>query len=180
MKGVTSVSYSFKVNGRIVGKVLPSRGLRQGDPMSLYLFILCSQGLSTILNYNVTQRTLQGIRIAIGNPAITHLFFADDNLIFFKANKQNCNTIKDCLKTYEMASGTLINYDKSAITFSKIPPITTFITSKRVSSSQYAKVTTFILAPNLFNLKQEDSVWLHSGQSSYILFPYSNHHFKGD
>lgn len=60
-----------------------------------------------------------GIRIARGCPPITHLFFADDSLIFFKANKQSCNFIKDSLKSYEKVFGQLINYDKLAITFSK-------------------------------------------------------------
>lgn len=50
---------------------------------------------------------------------ITHLFFADDNLIFFKANRENYDMIAECLHGYEKASGQLINYNKSAITFSK-------------------------------------------------------------
>lgn len=119
MNSVTSVSYSFNVNGKVVGKVTPSRGLRQGDSLSPCLFVLCSQGLSSILEYNSDHKGLKGIQIAGGSPMITHLFFADDSLIFFNATKDNTDLVRDSLNEYERASGQLINYDKSAITFSK-------------------------------------------------------------
>lgn len=122
MQCVTSVSYSFKVNGRITGKVIPSRELRHGDSLSPYLFVLCAQGLSAIFNQKSSQGLIQGIRIARGSPSITHLFFTDDSLILFKANKPNCKMIKDDLKEYKKASGQMINYDKSTITFSKNTP----------------------------------------------------------
>lgn len=73
---------------------MPTRGLRQGDPLSPYLFVLCSQGLSSFFNYKAAQTHIQGIRISRGSLTITHLFFANDSLIFFKANKHNCNMIK--------------------------------------------------------------------------------------
>lgn len=72
---VTSVSYSFKINGHIVGKVVPTMGLRQGDPLSPYLFMICSQGLSTILNYYANLSLIHGIRIARGCPPVTHFIF---------------------------------------------------------------------------------------------------------
>lgn len=49
---------------------------------------------------------------------ITHLFFADDSLFFFKADPFTCVNIKECLDSYEKASGQVINYEKSALTFS--------------------------------------------------------------
>lgn len=62
------------------------------------------------------------IKIARGSPFIIHLFFIDDNLIFFKANPENCITIKDSLHNLEIALGQQINFDKSAITFSNNTP----------------------------------------------------------
>lgn len=75
---------------------------------------------------------------------ITHLFFADDSLIFFKATKDNTDLVKDSLSTYEKASGQLINFDKSAITFSRNTPPAIFSISRITSISRSAKDTTFI------------------------------------
>lgn len=93
-----------------------------GDPLSSYLFVLCAQGLSAIINHYALHNKIHGIKVARGSPTITHLFFADDNLLFFKANKENCMAVKECLQVYEEASGQYINFDKSAISFSKYTP----------------------------------------------------------
>lgn len=122
MECVTTPSYSFKVNNSVSEQITPSRGLRQGDPLSPFLFVVVSQGLSSIINAQTAMGNITGIKIARGSPVITHLFFADDSLIFFKANKDNVQTVKRCLYDYEKASGQLINFDKSAITFSKNTP----------------------------------------------------------
>lgn len=124
MECVTTPTYSFRVNNNLSGKVTPSRGLRQGDPLSPFLFVIVAQGLSSIITTKAAEGSITGIRIARGSPVITHLFFADDSLIFFKANKEETRTVKNCLKDYEKASGQLINFDKSAITFSKSTPQT--------------------------------------------------------
>lgn len=114
-----STTYSFKVNNEITGRVIPSRGLRQGDPLSPFLFVLVSQGLSSAFNAYASDNKIYGIRKARESPMITHLFFADDSLIFFKATKENVLAVKECLNKYERASGQLINFDKSVVTFSK-------------------------------------------------------------
>lgn len=75
-------------------------------------------GHSAILNSRASLNIIKGFRIARGSPTITHLFFADDGLILFKADKGNCDAIKESLKNYETASGQQINFDKSAISFS--------------------------------------------------------------
>lgn len=66
---------------------------------------------------------------------ITHLFFADDSLLFFKADQESCRNIKECFDMYEGASGQLINYEKSALTFS---PCTRKINQQRVK--QYLRI----------------------------------------
>lgn len=105
MNYVTTVRYSFNINSRIMGNLKPSRGLRQGDPLSPYLFVICTQGLSTILEYERIHGGLQGLHMASGSPMITHLFFANDSLVFFKATKENTDLIKNYLSRYERASG---------------------------------------------------------------------------
>lgn len=119
MNCITLVSYSFNVNSKVIGKVTPTRGLRQGDLLSTYIFVLCTQGLSAILDYNNNRKGLKGIQIASGSPMVTHLFFVDDSLIFFKATKDNMDLVKASLNSYEKVSVQLINFDKSTITFSR-------------------------------------------------------------
>lgn len=61
---------------------------------------------------------MHGCTIAMGDPTISHLLFADDCYFFFKANKAEADTMKHILNRYEHISGQKINYVKSAITFS--------------------------------------------------------------
>ncbi|KAL5548426.1 hypothetical protein UlMin_003657 [Ulmus minor] len=66
MACISSVSYSFQLNGQRFGHVTPSRGICQGDPLSPYLFLLCGEGLSSLLHHSKQFRILQGLRSATG------------------------------------------------------------------------------------------------------------------
>lgn len=72
---VTSVSYSVVMNGEVGVLFFPTRGLRQGDPISPYLFLICGEGLSTLLRMAVSRGVLNGFRVSRQTPRITHLFF---------------------------------------------------------------------------------------------------------
>ncbi|XP_019179038.1 PREDICTED: uncharacterized protein LOC109174248 [Ipomoea nil] len=115
---VQTVNYAVLVNGEVVGQVCPSWGICQGDPLSPYLFILCAEGLSILLQQAKARGEIHGVRVARGAPAIPHLFFADDSLLFFRATQQEALRIKGCLDLYCLASGQLINYEKSVAVFS--------------------------------------------------------------
>ncbi|KAK0583096.1 hypothetical protein LWI29_033303 [Acer saccharum] len=121
---ISSVSYSFVINGDICGLLKSSRGLRQGDPLSPYLFILCSEGFSCLINQAVGNGDIQGFNCIRNGPTISHLLFADDCMLFAKASPSNCNVFKSILDVYARASGQLINYEKSTICFS--PSISSF------------------------------------------------------
>ncbi|KAM6545112.1 hypothetical protein CsatB_025848 [Cannabis sativa] len=118
MKCLTTATISFFVNGEVCGKVFPTRGLRQGDPLSPYLFILCSEGLSALLHHSQCQGVLKGVAISRTAPSLTHLLFVDDSILFCMATPSSCEALNSAIHTYSQASGQLINFDKSSILFS--------------------------------------------------------------
>jgi hypothetical protein len=119
MSCVWSVSYSILINGQPHGNITPSRGIHQGDPLSLYLFILCAEAMNSLLHFNEREGLLSGIPIAQGGITINHLFFADDNLLFCRANLREWGKIQEVLSCYEDASGQKVNRDKTSYFFSR-------------------------------------------------------------
>lgn len=115
---VTTVSYSFSFNGSQIGPIIPTRGLRQGDPLSPYLFLFCVEGLSRMLKTSSDEGRIKGCRICVQAPTITHLLFADDSFLICKANIEEVREIKSILQRYELESGQAINLEKSGIYFS--------------------------------------------------------------
>jgi hypothetical protein len=105
MTCVRTVSYSVLINGKPYGNIQPSRGIRQGDPLSLYLFILCVENLSTLLHKGEREGKITGLPIARGGTKINHLLFADDSLLFCRANFIEWGNIQEILNKYEKASG---------------------------------------------------------------------------
>ncbi|KAF5477145.1 hypothetical protein F2P56_003817 [Juglans regia] len=118
MNCITSVSYSILINGAPQASFVPSRGIRQGDPLSPYLFILVSEVLSSLLNHAENVKDIHGFPICKGNLSINHLFFADDSLLFCRANVMEWAAINRLLGLYENASGHQLNKAKTSIFFS--------------------------------------------------------------
>lgn len=115
---VTMVSYSISFQGSTIGPIVPSRGLRQGDPLSPYLFLLCVEGLSLSLKKAAMNGRINGCRVCRSAPSITHLLFADDSFLFFRATANDAEAIKDPLNSYETISGQAVNFQKSTVFFS--------------------------------------------------------------
>lgn len=82
---VKTISYQFCINGSLVGPIYPKRGLRQGDPLSPYLFMLCVEGMSNALDKGTEERVIHGCKISQTAPPISHLMFADDSFLFSEA-----------------------------------------------------------------------------------------------
>jgi hypothetical protein len=101
MMCVKSVIYSIMINGQPHGKISPSRGIQQGDPLSPYLFILCVEELSYMMDKAVREQKITGIPVAHGGMRMSHLFFADDSLLFCKANVDEWGWIQEILSLYE-------------------------------------------------------------------------------
>lgn len=112
------------INGDLHGCIFPTRGLRQGDPLSPYLFIICAEALSAMLLEAERSQAITGVPIAKGRVRLNHLFFADDSLLFCKANTSEWNRLKAVLSHYELASGQRLNIEKTSIFFSKNTPLT--------------------------------------------------------
>lgn len=75
MQCVKTTSFSVLINGRPKWPIVPSRGLRQRDPLSPYVFLLYTEGLANLLNHVMLDKSLLGIRICRGAPTINHLLF---------------------------------------------------------------------------------------------------------
>ncbi|XP_075633396.1 uncharacterized protein LOC142605854 [Castanea sativa] len=82
---ISSVSYSILVNGEPCGDIRPTRGLRQGDPLSPYLFILVFEGLNGLIQQAMAAGDIRGFSLCRNGPRISHSFFADDTLLFCRA-----------------------------------------------------------------------------------------------
>lgn len=123
MRCVTSVRYAVRINGELTDQVVPSRGIRQGDPISPYLFLLCTEGLSCLLQKEEETGVLQGIRNGRHGPSISHLLFADDSIFFVRSNRGSVEALRSTLISYCNASGQKINLQKSSIFFGKNCPV---------------------------------------------------------
>ncbi|KAL0289255.1 UNVERIFIED_CONTAM: putative mitochondrial protein [Sesamum angustifolium] len=80
-----NVLVAFKVNHFLKNK-RGGRGIRQGDPLSPYLFIICAKALNCLLQFYEIKGSIRGVAIARSAPKVSHLLFADDTLIFCQAS----------------------------------------------------------------------------------------------
>ncbi|KAL0409377.1 UNVERIFIED_CONTAM: putative mitochondrial protein [Sesamum radiatum] len=116
---VSTTSYSIVLLGQIFGYSHPERGLRQGDPLSPYLFLFCAEALSHLISKAEANGELRGIAISRYGPRVSHLLFADDTLIFGQATSEALHCVGRVLKLFEKASGLTVNLEKSSMAFSR-------------------------------------------------------------
>ncbi|KAL9668767.1 hypothetical protein QQ045_006307 [Rhodiola kirilowii] len=158
MQLVTSVKYSVRVNDEYTDYIVPQRGLRQGDPLSPYLFIICTEGFSALINHYKLRGLIDGIKICRRAPVVSHLLFADDSLIFMKITDHSIRHVKALLSEYEYISGQSINYHKSEAVLSRNAPehvIAAFESVLGVKLVQ--KHCKYLGVPLLLNRKRSDT-----------------------
>lgn len=119
MSCITTSSIAILINGTKTDFFEPSRGIRQGDPISPYIFIICMERLSRMIDEAIVAHSWTPISISKSGPKISHLFFADDLTLFARADSNNCNTIASILHTFCEISGQKLNLSKSRVLFSR-------------------------------------------------------------
>lgn len=122
MSCVSSVQYQVLINGTPYGHIEPTRGLRQGDPLSPYLFVMCTEMLVQRLKKAENEGQISGLQVARGAPPVSHLLFADDSMLYCKGDSVELDRMIQVLHQYSLLSGQQINYQKSSVYFGKRIP----------------------------------------------------------
>lgn len=115
---IETVSYFVTLNGDVGETFLPTRGLRQGDPLNPYQFLVCDEDYPLFFDRRLLTKVLRGYRINKYAPLATHFFLVDDSLIFGESTVKGANALKECLESYVKCSGQVVNYEKSRLFFS--------------------------------------------------------------
>ncbi|XP_060968346.1 uncharacterized protein LOC133035920 [Cannabis sativa] len=115
---LSSVQYNVVSSGYTLGPITPSRGLRQGDPISPYLFLICAEGLSALIKSFEARKLIHGCKVANGAPIVSHMLFADDSFLYCKATEREVANIQHMLDVFAKASGQQVNFAKSSVFFS--------------------------------------------------------------
>ena len=106
---VKTVTYFVLVNGVPNGMIFPTRGIHQGDPLSPFLFILCTEGLHAMISKVDKEGSIQSFSLYNRGQRLIHILFTDDRLLFCRATRNECLKIMDILEQYEKVSEQQIN-----------------------------------------------------------------------
>ncbi|KAG7576302.1 Ribonuclease H domain [Arabidopsis thaliana x Arabidopsis arenosa] len=115
---VADPSMSLLWNGEKTASFQPERGLRQGDPLSPYLFVLCLERLCHLIEAAVGNGQWKPISLSRGGPKLSHVCFADDLILFAEASVAQVKVIRRVLERFCLASGQKVSLEKSKIFFS--------------------------------------------------------------
>ncbi|XP_019181398.1 PREDICTED: uncharacterized protein LOC109176423 [Ipomoea nil] len=148
MGNLEATRLSVLVNGVSSGFFQPSRGVKQGDPLSPLLFILAFEALSRLLIMKMGVGLLTPYYTSPANPQITHLAFADDIVIFVNVSIASLRALAELLLHYQEGSGQKINYNKSF-----------FITSRRCANSRVSAMS------GVLNMQQSNWPFRYLGAS---------------
>lgn len=119
MQYVTSSFVNLLLNGSLYGKIYHGYGLRQGDPISPYLFITCSEVLRHMLFKAEANGDVEDIKLSKNGSSFNHTLFVDDLTLFGRVNKKETYNLMACIDLYYSWSSQKANKEKSFVLFSK-------------------------------------------------------------
>jgi len=114
-------SMSILVNGSPTEEINIQRGLKQGDPLAPFLFLLVAEGFSGLMRNVVDRNMFKGFEVKRGGVTLSHLQYADDTLCIGEASVENLWTLKALLRGFELVSGLKVNFHKSCLIGVNVP-----------------------------------------------------------
>ena len=112
---LVSSSVSVLVNGSPTSEFCPKRGLRQGDPLAPFLFLIVAEGLAGVVRIAVEKNLVESLEVGAQKVKVNMLQYADDTLFLCEANFKSVCNLKVILHCFELASGLKVNFSKSRI-----------------------------------------------------------------
>ncbi|KAJ0797670.1 putative RNA-directed DNA polymerase [Helianthus annuus] len=112
---LSSARSSILVNGSPTFEFSCGKGMRQGDPISPFLFIIVMEALSGLVKKACDDGIFTGIKLPNGGPTVSHLLYADDAMIMGEWSDANFKTLKRILRIFYLCSGLKINISKSTL-----------------------------------------------------------------
>lgn len=122
MACISSVSMQVMWNRKASDPFWPSRGIHQGDLISPYLFVLCIERLAHAIKEKVDSKEWQPLKVTRYGPSLSHLFFADDLILFARVTREQMKLINKVLDDFCQASRETISREKSVIFCSRSMP----------------------------------------------------------
>ncbi|XP_058203040.1 uncharacterized protein LOC131317509 [Rhododendron vialii] len=116
----STVSMSVLINGSATQEFQTQKGLRQGDPLSPFLFNVVAEGLNILLERAREKNIIKGVKLGSNGVTISHLQFADDTILFCNNDLEEMGNIKRILRCFQLMSGLKIKYSKSFVCGVKI------------------------------------------------------------
>nr|KYP62280.1 hypothetical protein KK1_016807 [Cajanus cajan] len=87
-------------NGEALQSFKPSRGIRQGDPLSMYIFVLCMERLFHLIDIAVNHKLWKPIKVSKKGPSLAYLTFADDLILFLEVSMDQVEIIQTCFDLF--------------------------------------------------------------------------------
>ena len=112
---VMSASASILINGSPTTPIKMQRGLRQGDPLSPFLFDIVAEPLNLLIKKAISMNLWEGLEVCKRGVKISHLQYADDTILFCPPDMDCLLNIKSTLILFELASGLRVNFHKSSL-----------------------------------------------------------------